>query len=486
MPRGDARMCAAAGHFRVLEEIAEPTRPRSVAECMSRWTTITLLIGIVAPTVWADEPSDALDEESRIARLAKAQVEMRLLLAKGAKLEAAGDLAGALKCYDAALAIHGALEGKLGPVSKTLRWQRARSAGATRKTRAAVKAALRWLSVHQDGNGRWDADGFNRHDPPDDKCDGPGGALYDIGVTGLALMAFLGDGYTARGSALDNPYAKNVRQGLRFLINSQDKEGCIGTRASQHYIYNHALATAALCDAFALTRNPRYRKPATEAVKFILQARNPYMAWRYGPRTGENDTSITSWCVEALAKARAAGLKIEGREYEQAMIGARAWMDKMTDPATGQTGYNFRGGTSARPEGLQDTFPSELTQAMTASSIVARLHAGQSREDAVIQKGIGLLLMDPPRFERKTGRIDQYYWYWGTRACHQIGGPEWKRWNKSIRPALLESQFREGSGARTGSWDPLGPWARDGGRVYATALMAMTLETYGERRIGRK
>ena len=29
-----------------------------------------------------------------------------------------------------------------------------------------------------------------------------------------------------------------------------------------------------------------------------------------------------------------------------------------------------------------------------------------------------------------------------------------------------------------GSWDPIGPWGQDGGRVYSTAMMAMCLQVY--------
>ena len=29
-----------------------------------------------------------------------------------------------------------------------------------------------------------------------------------------------------------------------------------------------------------------------------------------------------------------------------------------------------------------------------------------------------------------------------------------------------------------GSWDPVGPWGVDGGRVYSTAILAMCLEVY--------
>ena len=48
-------------------------------------------------------------------------------------------------------------------------------------------------------------------------------------------------------------------------------------------------------EAYGMTRNPRYKKPAQNALDFIAMARNPYFAWRYAPRSGDNDTSVTGW-----------------------------------------------------------------------------------------------------------------------------------------------------------------------------------------------
>ena len=33
-------------------------------------------------------------------------------------------------------------------------------------------------------------------------------------------------------------------------------------------------------------------------------------------------------------------------------------------------------------------------------------------------------------------------------------------------------------GPYVGSWDPVGVWGEDGGRVYATATLVLTLEAY--------
>ncbi|MBD3160534.1 MAG: hypothetical protein GF328_00310 [Candidatus Latescibacteria bacterium] len=66
-----------------------------------------------------------------------------------------------------------------------------------------------------------------------------------------------------------------------------------------------------------------------------------------------------------------------------------------------------------------------------------------------------------------------YYWFWGTEAMAEVGGKPFRNWSRHALASVAGSQRRDG--AFRGSWDPVGPWGREGGRVYATALMAMVL-----------
>ncbi len=116
--------------------------------------------------------------------------------------------------------------------------------GGGKGARGAVEDALRWLAAHQSPDGGWEAAGFNKWcdcKPISDGPDGLGKALYDPGVTGLALCAFLGAGYTNRG---DHEFAKVVAKGLRYLKNVQDAEGCFGPQngTALHLQPRHRLA----------------------------------------------------------------------------------------------------------------------------------------------------------------------------------------------------------------------------------------------------
>ena len=343
--------------------------------------------------------------------------------------------------------------------------------------RHAVGSALHWLSRHQDDDGRWDADGFMKHDPKADQCDGKGRPLHDTGVTGLALACFLKAGFTDRAEGEGAYFNITVHRGLKWLRQAQAEDGCYGPRASHDFFYGHCMATIAMCEAARLTKDAKYRRSAQQGINFIQLARNPGLAWRYEPRGKENDTSITAWAVRALDAGRRAGLATDA----DAFAGAFAWVEKMTDPNFGQVGYNFPGGTPARPEGTRKKWPAEKSQSTTAAGIYIRLLTGKA-SGVAYRKGLDLILAIPPDWNPDSGAIDMYYWHMAMRIFrHPAFGKSASertmrtKWEKSVRRAILLSQHQDGSGARTGSWDPIGVWGREGGRVYSTAILAWAL-----------
>ena len=359
--------------------------------------------------------------------------------------------------------------------------------GGGRTTHDAVEDALRWLAAHQSADGGWECAGWNRW------CDGKpvvadlsglGKAQYDSGVTGLALLAFLGAGYTNRG---DHPFTKVVGNAMRYLKNVQDPEGCFGPRGSGHYVYNHAIAALAMVEAYGMTASSVYKSSAQKGLDFIALARNPYFAWRYGVKPGDNDSSVTGWMMMALKSAKIvnqadakAGKGPTLVIDEDAFDGIKSWFDKMTDPETGRVGYQTRGTGPARPTELIDKFPAEKSESMTAVGMLARIFMGQNpKTQPEITKGAALCSALLPTWNPNDGSIDMYYWYYATLAMYLGGGSQWTKCKEAMKTAMVDSQRHDGDFcAYKGSWDPLDAWGGDGGRVYSTAILALCLEVY--------
>jgi len=344
---------------------------------------------------------------------------------------------------------------------------RPRGGGGTEKS---VKAGLDWLAMHQSGDGSWDADGFDAECGKigASRCDGAGHATHDVGLTGLALLAFLGHGNTTSGGS----YRDTVVRAVLWLRKQQDPDtGLFGGDVGHDFLYDHALATLAICETYYYSQSPLLRNCAQSAVNLIQRARNPYGAWRYDmPPIGDSDTSVTGWMIFALVAAKDAGLVVD----QGALDGGLAWIDEVTEPATGRVGYAQFGSLSSRTP-ANEHYPREKGEAMTAVGLLCRTFVGQKPADTpIMDRHAELLARTLPVWDPDGHGCDMYYWYYGSYALFQLGGAQWKKWERAMQGAVIDSQRKDGDAA--GSWDPVGPWGHAGGRVYSTALMTLCLE----------
>ena len=130
--------------------------------------------------------------------------------------------------------------------------------------------------------------------------------------------------------------------------------------------------------------------------------------------------------------------------------------------------------SSGAAGGLAAYRPGERpSMAMTAEALYCRLLLGMPAGQPTATEALAMIAAAPPA----ASNYNAYTWYYATLASFHAGGPQWERWNLHLQSALLPLQRRE-SGPLQGSWDPDPVWGGHGGRVYSTALSAMTLEVY--------
>jgi len=373
----------------------------------------------------------------------------------------------------------------------------------TPDTDDALDRALDWLRRHQDPDGSWKARDFTercsvtcRNADSSRHGDGRGSSENDVGVTGLALLAFVGTGHTHRGGVYEEHVAC-VRRAVQHLKGIQARSsdpavnGRFGLADGESWIYGHAIATLALAELLVISGDDVFlREAVEEAVKLCLHAQNNGFGWRYGIKPGDNDTSITGWMVLALKTASRARLAIPKEDFERALGGAMRWVERAT-AQNGRTGYQAPGDDGSRLSGaFPEPYPfSKEMSAMTAAGVLCRLLSGEGRESKAIRSGVDILIGELPRWQdakgRSLSRVNFYYWYYGSYALFLYGGKAWERWNESLVACLVHSQ-RTGATDELGSWDPIDEWGPAGGRVYATALGALTLEVYYRYRRLRK
>ena len=335
------------------------------------------------------------------------------------------------------------LEGRGDAARKALAMER----GGSEASENAVGMALNWLAVHQNPDGSWS---FNhRKGPCQGRC-GNSGKIEngDIGATALALLPFLGAGQTH----LQGNYKKNVQAGLYYLV-SRMKLGPDGGDLSydQGVMYGHGLASIALCEAYGMTKDTGLAEPAQQAVNFIVYAQDPVGGgWRYTPHQ-PGDTSVLGWQLMALKSAHMAYLNVPPKTIK----GAVNFLNSVQGESGATYGYVNPG----------------KGPATTAIGLLCRMYLGWKHDEPALQRGVEMLSSHGPSAN------NMYFNYYATQVLHHYEGEEWNKWNVKMRDALVSSQSR--AGHERGSWYFGGDHSSDqGGRLYTTAMCAMTLEVY--------
>jgi len=309
-----------------------------------------------------------------------------------------------------------------------------------------VAAGIRWLAEHQLDDGSWNFD--HRLGGP---CKSNPGTLADAknAATAMALLPLLGAGHTHRSGE----YKKNINLGLAYLVRQMKVEKGRGDLSeSGGRMYSHGLASVALREAYAMTRDKTLLRPAQLGINYIAYAQDPVGGgWRYAPKQ-PGDTSVLGWQLMALKSGHLAYLTVPPSTVK----GAGKFLDSVQSDSGAKYGYTGPGRGSGT----------------TAIGLLSRMYLGWKRDHPALTHGIAFLAETGPS-ER-----NMYYNCYATQVMFHYGGELWRKWNEQMRDYLVGAQARKGDEA--GSWfSPGGDHgAERGGRVYWTSLATLILEIY--------
>jgi hypothetical protein len=315
-----------------------------------------------------------------------------------------------------------------------------KSFGGNAETERAVGRALEWFARVQSPDGRWDS---RAHEAE---------ASCDTAMTGLALLSFLGAGHTHLS---EGPYREHVAKAIAWLRRQQRGDGDL--RQGDETMFGQTIAAVALCEAFAMTRDPELADPARRATSFVFERHARAGA---APDRRSRDVAVIGWLVMTAESARRAGFD----PPESVARGARRWLDTVSDPrGTGR--YAYRAGASP-------------SVAMTAEALFVQQLLGAPRADVRASRSAEFLTTSLPAWSREA---PTHSWYYTTLALFQHQGEAWDAWNAALAPLLVRVQRTDGPDA--GSWDPQDEWSRTCGRVYQTAICTLSLEVYYRYRV---
>ena len=320
--------------------------------------------------------------------------------------------------------------------------------GGGADTEAAVDAALKWLAEHQSADGSWSFD-HTKGQKCQGECPHFGNYPDSSGATAMALLPFLGRGYTHK----EGPYKQQIAAGLKYLGGlSMANQGKVYHQAGVHWMYVQGLCGIVLAEAYGMTQDDQLRAPAQYALNHIMEAQDPVGGgWRYQPKQ-PGDTSAVGWQIMALKSGHMAYLEVNPLTIRK----ASEFLDATAADSGAAYGYTGPGNGAGT----------------TAVGLLCRMYLGWKKDHPALQRGVAEL-------SKKGPSQDLYYDYYATQIMHHFEGDAWIAWNNKMKAMLLQAQSKKGHA--TGSWyEGLtgGHGAHHGGRLYCTSLATLILEVY--------
>ncbi|HLY08731.1 MAG TPA: protein kinase [Planctomycetota bacterium] len=333
--------------------------------------------------------------------------------------------------------------------------------------------ALRWLARHQSVEGFWGSTTWTAS-CPEPGCRAAPAAGMDVGVTSLALAAFLNAGFTPDSTVEFGsvPVGGVVKKAIAWLVSQQAPEGLIMHGTSARPIFENHLATWALftaaqlitpSEAFPEKDRSALRETALRALKWSLNNQGKGGGWGSAVGTA-SDTWVTSWGALALLAARDAGVDIPRLNLGYIL----QWYDAVTDKKDFHIG--FAPTTMGKVTG--DTFAHHETLSAFGSLARMQIEGKPSSTYAAADKLIEKDLPNPDPLRR-----DYCYWYFATvyTAFHeQRRGTLWNQWSQALLREELSLEESVDTCAM-GSFPNAERWSASGGRVYGAAINALTL-----------
>ncbi len=311
-------------------------------------------------------------------------------------------------------------------------------------TETVINGALKYLAAQQLPNGSWTGD---KASPVSDK--------WAVAMTSYVMMAFM-----ANGNLPDaGPYARQVRNGLQFLLDSVQADGTFREGDRSHYMYSHGLGTMVLAEIYGESQDPAIRTKLEHVVLLIIHGQNPEGGWRYQPGSRDADISVTVPQTVALCAAKRAGIAVPQATIDRAVAYIKSCQ------AVGDSGGFAYQARNVQGPGF----------ARTAAAIYALQICGLY-DDPMVDRGSQFVMKalagaSQPAWTTQWMTYGNYY---AGVAHYLMGGDKWKNYYQ-----LFGQQYLLSHVSTQGDMDywnaNLDPSARQVGSNWCTAVFTTIL-----------
>jgi len=200
---------------------------------------------------------------------------------------------------------------------------------------------------------------------------------FPTAVTSLAGLAFLANGHLPGN---DGPHGSVVDAATKYVQSSMTGDGYAGSIGDSMYV--HAICTLFVLSYLGMDQDAGKDAETAEwcrrAVELIVNAqampkpKNHKGGWRYSPRAGDSDLSVTSWQMLVLYAARQCGYTVDDSVIDSALGYVNSGFVRTEDSAAG---FVYQPGRDTTPKyGLTGTillvkslFEDQVDEKMTES-----------------------------------------------------------------------------------------------------------------------
>ena len=282
----------------------------------------------------------------------------------------------------------------------------------TREGKASIQMALQYLASRQRADGSF--------------SDNMG---TDTGIVASGVLAWMVNGNLPG----EGPYGKNVAKGLDYILNCAQPSGLLYKgKNSQQPMYHHGLATICLAEAWGQTRDKRIQDKLKNAIELIVRTQNDKGGWRYMPKVGDDDLSVTVMQLLALRAAKDAGIAVPGETIKRAIA--------YVDSCRSEKDNDGLAGFAYQPH-------SGKQWSTTAAGVMSLMLCGNYKAKD-LKDGLEYLIKARERKEDTKWFV--YGHYYGAQAMYQAGQDEkfqkyWMKWYPDISQSIIKSQKTSGN-----------------------------------------
>lgn len=272
-------------------------------------------------------------------------------------------------------------------------WQDAQA-----KTAGEDRPGEHWLVTQQRDDGSW------------------GGAeAGDVRLTALVTLRLIDD----NSDLTSGTHQARLRSAADWLM-AQQGEDLLQLSGTPHAlrVVDHAMGTIALLELLACSEDRALRHAATRWVTALEFARSPSGGWPAGPEL-QPDAQTTGWALLALRLAEHTGITVSRRALRE--------------------GFEFERRCFDEPRGLLALSPgTQATGIQSTALLLLSSSLGEGLEGHAWLARARAALVDagPAACSRSGEQLDRESLYLGTLACYSLGGPEWTRWSKGLKPLV--------------------------------------------------